>query len=460
MGTSCSTGNEIETNPTWAFFNPPERISDGNWELTFEDNFDELDLGKYETQYIWSRDEIINNEEQYYIDPELHGASPFEIEQGILKIKAQRTPANLRQTTTQEYVSGVLTSREEFSQFYGRFEVRAKMPEGDGLWPAFWLLPTHDRWPEGVAVLPELDVMEFISQEQSWYHTTIHSNVTGQSESVGNAISAGTNLSADFHDYAAVWGPEKIAWYFDGLKVFETDTPQDFNHPKHFLLNLAIGGSWAGSPSNNTMFPASFEIDHVKVYQFSDVAPDEGGGRLDTPTNLHNIVYSENTAELFWDRTAGHPPDVVFDVYKNFEYHASTSGRSFFLEGTVPGSTNRYHVVAKAPSFTSSFPAMTLVQNLGNIPTNQESLEAPTELEGVEISEQGILLRWQGSTSVNAAHYELWRGDSLIKLTDQTLFLDEDISRGSSYSYQVFVVSESGLRSASSNIWSTHIPLN
>ena len=161
--------------------------------------------------------------------------------------------------------------------------------------------------------------------------------------------------------------------------------------------------------------------------------------------------------DRFWDRGERYPNDVVFDVFKNFEHYTSTSGRSLFLEELAPGTTHRFHVVAKSSSSTSSFPAMTIVQSTGYSPS---SLGSPTDLDGIVVSGDGLLLRWQKPTNAQVDHYEVWRGGELVEITNQTLFLDEDIAVGSSYSYQVYAVAANGSRSAPSNVWSIRVQNN
>ncbi len=252
-------------------------LDDSCWVETFSDEFDSIDFwdaqtqtGQWRTRYIWDRNIIINNELQYYIDPVEHGVSPFSTDNGILNITADRTPQELiGKVEGQDYVSGVLTSENGFAQKYGRFEASAKVPGGKGLWSAFWLLPSFDQWPEGVAVLPEIDVMENLGNENRTYHTTLHTNQNGKLESHPYDHTFKTDLTKDFHLYSVVWTPEKVDWYFDKKWVASHPTPQDFTRPVHFLLNLAVGGSWPGNPDRRTKFPATYSIDYVKAFKDS-----------------------------------------------------------------------------------------------------------------------------------------------------------------------------------------------
>ena len=228
----------------------------------------------WRTQYIWPRDVIINEEQQFYIDPEIHGVSPFSINDGILSITAQPTLRELRGVVAgQPYTSGVLTTEKGFAQKYGRFEVRAKVPSGQGLWSAFWLLPSFDSWPDGVAVLPELDVMEHIGQQPEVFHTTLHTNQTGPLTSHPFDHTESVDLTKNFHTYSAVWTEESVNWYLDGQWRAAFPTPKDFTRPVHFLLNLAVGGTWPGSPDGSTEFPAVYDIDYVRAYTDNGSCP-------------------------------------------------------------------------------------------------------------------------------------------------------------------------------------------
>ena len=258
---------------------PDAPLDDACWELTFEDEFDALALrdesggggdpdGRWRTRYIWERDTIINDELQYYVDPAEHGLSPFRIEDGALVVSARETPPGIAASVAgQPYVSGVLTTERSFAQRHGRFEARARVPRGRGLWSALWLLPSFERWPEGVAVLPEIDVMEHLGHAPETYHTTLHTNQSGPLTSHGSEHDTGVDLTAGFHLYSVVWTPETVSWYLDREPVFSHPTPADFTRPVHFLINLAVGGSWPGAPDETTAFPAEYRVDAVRAWR-------------------------------------------------------------------------------------------------------------------------------------------------------------------------------------------------
>lgn len=254
--------------------NVPQTIDENCWAISFNDEFDAIDYwtpqtgeGQWNTQYIWDRQTIINNELQFYIDPIEHGISPFSVADGVLSITAERTPSSLKDRVNgQQYISGVLTTQKGFSQKYGRFETYARVPKGKGLWSAFWLLPSFDQWPQGVAVLPEIDVMESLGHESDTFHTTLHTNQNGPLESHPYSHNAKTDISSDFHLYTVVWNEQSVNWYFNKELVASHATPKDFTRPVHFLLNLAVGGNWPGAPDNRTRFPAELQVDYVRAY--------------------------------------------------------------------------------------------------------------------------------------------------------------------------------------------------
>ena len=250
-------------------------LDEACWTPTFDEPFDSLSLhdentgeGRWTPAYIWGADIIINEEQQYYVDPRAYRHDPFEIDNGVLDIVAQPTPDALKPVVKgQQYVSGVLTTEHSFAQRYGRFEVRARVPEGQGLWSAFWLLPSFEQWPEGVDILPEIDVMESLGHDPSVYHTTLHTNQHGQLDSHAEEHRLDASLADDFHTYSVVWDEAEVRWYLDGRWMAAEPTPDDYTRPVHFLLNLAVGGTWPGAPDDSTVFPARYSIDYVKAFE-------------------------------------------------------------------------------------------------------------------------------------------------------------------------------------------------
>ena len=133
-----------------------------------------------------------------------------------------------------DYISGAINSYP-FSQTYGYFELRGRLPAGRGLWPAFWLMPVDMSWP------PEIDVMEVLGQEPTtdFHHRAFPQAGKGHLDRVWNKT---VDLSADDHLFGVDWGPERIRFYVDRRLVFSEPTPEDCHEPFYIIANLAVGG--------------------------------------------------------------------------------------------------------------------------------------------------------------------------------------------------------------------------
>jgi len=212
-----------------------------------------------------------NNELQYYT------ARPDNAYQSSdsLVIKAIKEKYTGSDNSSRDYTSARLTTKNTFSATYGRFEARIKLPYGQGIWPAFWLLGS-DIDAVGWPTCGEIDIMENIGKEPSIIHGTIH----GPGFSGGAGISSAYSLSKNqrfadsFHTFAVEWEPNVVRFYCDGI-LYKTRTPADlpagktwvFNKPFFILLNLAVGGNWPGNPDETTVFPQAMLVDYVRVYQ-------------------------------------------------------------------------------------------------------------------------------------------------------------------------------------------------
>ncbi|MEJ0059747.1 MAG: glycoside hydrolase family 16 protein [Terricaulis sp.] len=240
---------------------------------SFSDEFDALSLwdgqtGTWATQFYYdgiaNRTLTSNGELQMYVDPGFAGTgsqplglNPFELHDGVLDIVATRVPDQIsRQMWDYRYASGLLTTRRTFTQTYGYFETRAKLPEGMGLWPAFWLLPEDGSWP------PEIDVMEQLGREPSVAYVGVHSDVYADHTL---RVELG-ETTENFHTYGVLWDPEHVTWFIDGRQVRQIATPSDMHKPMYMLVNLAIGGGWAWEPNELTRFPARMSVDYVRAY--------------------------------------------------------------------------------------------------------------------------------------------------------------------------------------------------
>jgi beta-glucanase (GH16 family) len=230
--------------------------------VTFESHFDSLNNtaageGDWMTTGASGWRTLGNNKEaEYYSDASV-GTNPFSVRDHVLTITASRgnNPAGL------PFNSGMLTTYRLFSQRYGYFEMRAQLPTGAGLWPAFWLLPVDGSWP------PEIDVMESLGSVPHTIYVGTHSAVGGPNVGTTTPVHVGDTSNA-FHVYGLDWQPTEITWFFDDKPVFKEPTPADMHTPMYMLINLAVGGrdSWPGPPVRATVFPAHFNVDYLRVY--------------------------------------------------------------------------------------------------------------------------------------------------------------------------------------------------
>ena len=218
------------------------------WNQTFNDNFDGTSLNSN----LWSTQYPSGNggEAQYY------GPDAFSLGNGILNIIAQATPAN-----GYPYTSGILISRDKFSQQFGRFIIRARLPQGKGFWPAFWLLPETQHFPY------EIDVFEMLGHDPNTVYLTYHwAGRNGRPASRTFTYKSNHDYSSGFHTFMVEWDPSEIAWYVDGIKQFSLD--QNVPHePLFMLVNLAVGGHWGGYPNSSTKFPGVMQVDYVRAYE-------------------------------------------------------------------------------------------------------------------------------------------------------------------------------------------------
>lgn len=239
--------------------------------LTWEDNFDTngapdaskwtYELGDGTAQGIpgWG-----NNELQYYTDrPE-----NVVVEDGMLKITARQ-----EQFQGRGYTSARLLTKGLFEQSYGRFEARMKLPWGQGMWPAFWMLGDDKggsvSWPQR----GEIDIMENRGDEPTVISGTLHGPGYSGGESIGKKYELlDSRYDTEFHVFGVEWGPDYVNFYVDDV-LYNQLTPEDVtgewvynDNPFYMILNVAVGGSFAGNPNANTVFPQTMYVDYVRVY--------------------------------------------------------------------------------------------------------------------------------------------------------------------------------------------------
>ena len=196
-----------------------------------------------------------NNERQVYTKENV------QVKDGSLIITATKDSTS--------YFSGRITTKNKFEFQYGTIEAKMKLPEGSGLWPAFWMLGSNISevgWPKS----GEIDIMEYVGKKPHEIHTTLHTQDSyGQSKNT--KISTIETIEEGFHTYKAKWTEESITFYIDDNEVYvfnpkvKDENTWPFNQPFYILVNMAIGGNFGGPEVDDNIFPKQFEIDYIKV---------------------------------------------------------------------------------------------------------------------------------------------------------------------------------------------------
>jgi hypothetical protein len=243
--------------------------------------FDEFDQPGLPQAGKWSYETgfIRNNELQFYTRERRENA---RIENGFLIIEGRKerflnpdfkpgaASGRRRQVEFADYTAASLNTEGKSSFLYGRIEVRAKLPHGQGVWPAIWMMGTNRPavgWPR----CGEIDIMEFVGKEPDYIHATLHFSKDGKHASKGSKIMT-RNPGDDFHIYAVEWHPDHMDFFFDQQKYFTFDNDlagvgpdNPFRKPHYLLINFALGGAWGG-PMDDSVLPQQYLIDYVRVF--------------------------------------------------------------------------------------------------------------------------------------------------------------------------------------------------
>jgi len=248
------------------------------YHLTFDDEFNSLNLATSATDTKpWSAldywgNHYVGSDQQYYSNPQTESINPFSVANGSLSIKAQPTPSGFN-ASGKSYVSGEITTAPRnqygtnpggvgFSQKYGYFEMRAKLPPGSGFWPAFWLMPLGNN-------NAEYDIVEGLGNNTDAVYQTQHwGNYSGQE---GFTYETAIDTTTAYHTYGFEWNSSTISWYVDGVK---TKTGANHaNEAMYILVNLAIGGWNNNNVNANTDFNKTYDVDYVRVYSADSTKP-------------------------------------------------------------------------------------------------------------------------------------------------------------------------------------------
>jgi len=241
------------------------------WEIVWSDEFEQPggtapDPAKWNHQQGgsgWG-----NGELQYYSD---------RIENAVIEDNMLVIKSNKEYMLGRDYTSARLTTQFKGDWTYGRYEIRAKLPNTLGIWPAFWLLPSRALYGSGPAG-GEIDIMELIGKEPGRSYATLHFGNPPERSSGYYDLPDGATYDDDFHIFAVEWEPNEIRWYVDD-NLFHSENewfttnkkgavfPAPYDQNFYLIVNIAVGGVWPGSPDETSVFPQMLYVDYVRVYQ-------------------------------------------------------------------------------------------------------------------------------------------------------------------------------------------------
>jgi len=235
-----------------------------DWNIVWHDEFDGPELDRTNWTFDIGGNGWGNAEWEGYTDkPE-----NIRIEDGMLVIEAREDPSL---PAGRPYSSARIKTQGLHAWTYGRIEARMKLPYGQGLWPAFWMLGANNKgWPAS----GEIDILEHIGKKPDTIYATVHAPGYSGGNGVGSnlVVPDADTLKNDFHVYAIEWQENEIRWFFDDQEYFKitpANVPSDwiFDHDFFIIMNMAVGGRWPGYPDETTVFPQFMNVDYVRVYQ-------------------------------------------------------------------------------------------------------------------------------------------------------------------------------------------------
>lgn len=242
-----------------------EEVPEG-WELVWNDEFTGTEIDRRKWGYDTGGTGFGNNERQYYSDE----AENAYVQDGNLVIEARDDSYMGLPYSSAKLQTLVLAEWQ-----YARIDIRARLPYGQGIWPAFWMLPARAKygsWPAS----GEIDIMELLGDEPETVYGTLHyRSASGHQQSGTRYTLPEGTFADDFHVFSLIWETDSIRWYIDGMLVQEqtewhttaADYPAPFDQKFYLILNLAVGGNWPGYPDETTEFPQRLWVDYVRVYQ-------------------------------------------------------------------------------------------------------------------------------------------------------------------------------------------------
>jgi beta-glucanase (GH16 family) len=283
------------------------QVQKDNWDIVWQDNFNGNSIDSSKWNFVQGGGGYGNNELENYTNRPQNA----RVEDGHLVIQAQKEDYQGNQ-----YTSAKLTTEGKGDWTYGRFEIRAKLPKGQGMWPAIWMMPTDYNLYSGWPACGEIDIMELLGNDPSTVYGTLHYGLPWKHTGTSYSLTNNQNFSDSYHTFTLDWEPGEIRWYVDGVLYQKQNNwysqnanaaapytyPAPFDRNFYLQLNLAVGGAWPGNPDATTSFPQQMDVDYVKVYkldgnyrQAGDAPPassTDSSSTLRQPTSDGNYIYN------------------------------------------------------------------------------------------------------------------------------------------------------------------------
>ncbi|NOW04454.1 family 16 glycosylhydrolase [Clostridium beijerinckii] len=320
--------------------------ADTGWNLAWSDEFNGTSINTSNWKYETGGDGWGNNELEYYTNR----SENARIENGNLVIEARKENYN-----GMNYTSARLKSQGLKNWTYGKVEARMKLPAGQGVWPAFWMLGeniSQVSWPK----CGEIDIMEHINNESA-IHGTIHWDSTGNNTHAQYGAASPNIDVTQYHVYSIEWDASSIKWFVDGTQYLEANIANningtdEFHKPFFILFNLAIGGNWPGNPDGSTPFPAKMYVDYVRVYQHGDNNPTPAPTAPAVPSGLSAAASNQSSINVSWNASSG---ATGYDL--KVDNNIISNVTSLYVNsGLTENSTHTYAVRAKNANGTSSW---------------------------------------------------------------------------------------------------------
>jgi len=288
-----------------------------DWEANSFPNSPTPQAGSFTTTLSSGLRYLDNGDQEYWADSST-GQNPFELDNGVLDINATYIGAgNTPGGGSLSYVSGVFTTQGWFSQQYGYFEMRAELPAGAGMWPAFWMLDNNSDQPGGWP--PELDALEAFGAPNAdgeggpnQAHWDVHSQ--NASQQAGGWVTLDANETTGFHTYGVLWTPATMSFVYDGQIEAQAPTPSDYTQAMYMIVDLAVGGTWPGDATgeNGTM-----KIDYLRAFSSNSAIPAVALQTVSSPDGGGTSLYGATTA------TSVGTPSALVSSHVSMPYIAS-----------------------------------------------------------------------------------------------------------------------------------------